>query len=65
METSSTYQLADLAMGGTLRQTVLESRADGTSWRKIAQRIYDRTGGSIFVTGETVRNWFPDTEAVA
>lgn len=58
MELSPTYQLADGAMGGALRETVLELRAAGQSWRRISQRIYDRTGGSINVTGETLRLWF-------
>ena len=58
METSPTYQLADQALAGTLAATVLDARAAGQSWRRIAQAIYARTGGAVDVTGETLRLWF-------
>lgn len=65
MEQSPTYQLADLALGGKLREMVMEGRALKQSWQQIAQRIYDRTGGAVVVSDETLRRWFgvPAAEA--
>lgn len=62
MASTPTQQLVDLKLDGTLNDFVALRRGAGRSWRLISRDIYEQTG--IDVTNETLRSWYPETEAV-
>jgi hypothetical protein len=54
-------RLAEVLLGpGELDRIVSELRAADASWRVIARTIYNKTGGEVDVTGETVRRWYSE-----
>lgn len=64
METPTTTQrLVDVLLGGRLEEYVRERRQAGQSWRAIVRDLYDDTGE--YLTYETVRRWFPDSDTPA
>jgi hypothetical protein len=60
---SPTQRLADLLLGEPVLPWITARRAEGLSWRKIAQQLYLDTG--IDVTGETVRVWLDEASETA
>lgn len=54
---SPSEQLASLILGRDVRDFIAERRAEGRSWRLIAQDIADATGRRVNVTYETARQW--------
>ena len=65
MPDTPSQKLATLLIGTDLEAFVRERRTAGTSWRHIARAIYEATDGQVDVTHETLRNWYPDDEAVS
>jgi len=55
-----TARLADHLLPGGLHAFVLERRARGVSWRRIALDIRDETDKVIEVSHEVIRRWFKD-----
>jgi signal transduction histidine kinase len=49
----------------TLADFLTEARTEETSYNRIARDLHDLTGGTVSVTGETIRRWINDLEAVA
>ena len=62
MAPTRTAQLADLLLGdaGPLETFVRSRRAEGRSWRLIAQDLYEATGREVNLAYETLRGWYPD-----
>lgn len=54
MTRQSRYDLANLALGGTLARILAEARARNDSYNDIAYSLRDQ---GIVVSGETVRQW--------
>lgn len=65
MATTPTAELADLKLGdnGPLEVFVRAKRSQGHSWRSVASELNKATGGSVQVSYETLRIWFPDGAA--
>ena len=57
-----TYDLANLALGGRLAESLGEWKAEGLTLDRIAERL--RADG-IDVSRETVRRWYIEVEAGA
>lgn len=55
---SHTYLLVEARLGKNLARHVAARRAANDSWNAIALDLHTRT--EIAVTGQTLRNWFPD-----
>lgn len=53
------YQLA-VALFDGLDKAIEDYRSERRSWESIAREIWKQTDGRIDVTGQTVRNWYPD-----
>ena len=49
----------------TLARFLTRRRDLGHSFNRIARDLHDLTHGTVSVTGETIRNWISDLEAVA
>lgn len=61
MAATPTQRLADMLLApDSIEAFVRTRRAEGMAWRRIAQRLYEATGGEIDVTFETLRIWYPD-----
>lgn len=61
---TTAQQIANVALGGKLREYVTERREAGKSWRRVAIELRD--DHRIDVSHQTLANWFPDlTERVA
>jgi hypothetical protein len=54
--------LVDLALGGTLDKTLTTHRTEGQSFDQIARWLATQHG--IDVSGETVRTWCKDLDAL-
>lgn len=55
--------LIEAKTGQTLAELVQDERALKASWESIARRINRLTGGTVNVTGTTVRNWLEEVAA--
>jgi intein-encoded DNA endonuclease-like protein len=62
-EMTATQKLADHLIDGGLAAYVLDRRAKGHSWRRIALALRDDVG--IDVTHETVRSWYSAEDVAA
>jgi len=60
---SHTRQLVEVLFDGQLEPLVRKRRAQGKSWRRIAQEIDDRI--HVDLSPETVRAWFSDSGEVS
>jgi hypothetical protein len=49
----------------TLEAFLTDKRDQELSYNRIARDLHDLTGGDVSVTGETIRRWINDLEAVA
>lgn len=59
-----THRLIDVRLGdaGPLEHFVRSRRAEGRSWRLIAQDLYEATHHEFSLTYSTLRTWFPDAD---
>jgi hypothetical protein len=57
---SPTQRLASILLGEPVTTWVARQRSAGRSWRLVARDLYERTGGQIDVTHETLRLWVPE-----
>lgn len=58
--------LASTLIGEDVVTWAARRRSDGEpSWRSIAAELAERTAGRVNVTGEVIRRWVTDAEAVA
>lgn len=52
-----TQRLATICLGQPVREWIAARRAEGASWRSIADQMYEQTRGEIELTHEAVRQW--------
>lgn len=57
MGTRTLFPLVDMALGGTLKQRLLDQRAGGLSYEEITHLLRE---DGITVSSETVRKWCLD-----
>jgi hypothetical protein len=50
-------RLADVLLGQPVEEWLLQERAKGLSFRKIARELYLRTDGALDVSDQTLRTW--------
>jgi len=56
-EATDKQRLATILLGEPVHEWIGDRRADGHSWRDIAQMLTTATGGSVVVSHESVRQW--------
>ena len=56
-ERTARMRLAELVLGQPLDTYLIERRAEGDSFRKIARDMRDATNGDVDITEVTLRSW--------
>lgn len=57
--------LLEASQDTTLKDFLTDRRSQAISYERIARDLHDLTDGTVSVTGETIRRWINDLEAVA
>lgn len=62
---TTAQRLATLTLGQPVHEWLAARRAEGASWRSIADQLREQTRGQIDLSHEAVRQWHESREAVA
>ena len=64
MQRTATQQLADIRLGRSLDEFVVQFRANnsarGRGWRAVSDALHAETG--LRISHETLRSWYPDAD---
>ena len=62
---TTAQRLASITLGQPVHDWIAARRAEGASWRQIAEQLRQQTNGEIDLTHEACRRWHGDHQAVA